>query len=70
MRLAHQFAMESDKVTADMVEASEFPQLAQRYQVMGVPQIVANDQIAARGSLPEPAFLIQILASIEPGKFS
>lgn len=70
MRLAHQFAMESDKVTADMIEASEFPHLAQRFQVMGVPQTVANDRVAVKGALPEPAFLDQVLASIERGKFS
>lgn len=53
-----------------MVEASEFPQLAQKYQVMGVPQTVANERIAARGALPESAFLDQILVSMEPGKGS
>jgi hypothetical protein len=30
-------AFYSDKVTADMVEISEFPHLAQKYAVQGVP---------------------------------
>ncbi|RMD96014.1 MAG: glutaredoxin [Calditrichaeota bacterium] len=63
--LAHQFAMESDKVTADMVEATEFPHLANRYEVMGVPKTVANDRPAAEGALPEPHFLDHILNAIE-----
>jgi hypothetical protein len=63
VRLAHQFAMESDLVTADMVEASEFPQLAMRHAVMGVPKTIVNNRSAADGMLPEGAFLDVILAS-------
>jgi hypothetical protein len=63
VRLAHQFAMESDLVTADMVEASEFPQLAMRHAVMGVPKTIVNDRAAADGMLPEGAFLEVILAA-------
>jgi len=59
--LAHQFAMENDKITADMVEATEFPHLVQRYGVMGVPKTVANDQDAAEGALPELNFLERVL---------
>ena len=42
MRLAHQLAIESDLVTADMVESSEFPHLANKYSVMAVPKTVVN----------------------------
>ena len=59
--LAHQFALENDKITADMVEATEFPHLVQRYGVMGVPKTVANDQDAAEGALPELNFLERVL---------
>ena len=40
--LAHQMAMESKWVTADMVEATEFPEWASRYNVSGVPQTTIN----------------------------
>ncbi|MHC1739678.1 MAG: thioredoxin family protein [Anaerolineaceae bacterium] len=40
--LAHQMAMESKLVTADMVEATEFPELAERFNVSGVPQTTIN----------------------------
>jgi len=65
VRLAHKFAMESEMVTADMVEATEFPELSMRYEVMGVPKTVANDRSAAEGMLPEDAFLDQVLAAVE-----
>ena len=51
--LAHQFAMASDKVTADMVEISEFPHLAQKYQVQGVPRTVINEKWFMEGAAPE-----------------
>ncbi len=63
VRLAHQFAMESDRVTADMVEAGEFPELSLRYNVSGVPKTVANERSAAEGMMPEAAFLEQVLAA-------
>jgi glutaredoxin-like protein len=40
--LAHQFALESPMVEAEMVEAMEFPELADQFQVSGVPQTTIN----------------------------
>jgi len=54
--------MESDRIVADMVEATEFPHLAQRYFVMGVPKTVANEIGVAEGALPESAVLANIMA--------
>lgn len=59
--------MESDKVTADMVDAMEFPHLSQRYGVMGVPKTVANGKGVAEGALPEEYLLANIFALIEKG---
>jgi glutaredoxin-like protein len=63
VHLAHQFAMESNKVVADMVEVQEFPHLAHRYGVRGVPKTVANEQSAAEGALPEGMLLERIFAA-------
>ena len=63
MRLAHQFAMESDLVTADMVEATEFPQLSMRYQVRAVPRTIVNETGAIEGGLPEQMFVDQVVAA-------
>jgi glutaredoxin-like protein len=56
VRLAHKAAIESDLVTADMIEAMEFPDLSARYEVMGVPKTILNGEFAVEGALPEEAF--------------
>lgn len=55
--VAHQFALESKMISADMVEASEFPHLAQKYTVMSVPKVVVNESVEFVGALPEEKFL-------------
>jgi predicted DsbA family dithiol-disulfide isomerase len=61
VRLAHQFALESDFITGDAVEATEFPHLAQRYQVRAVPRTIVNETGAIEGALPEAQFLEAVL---------
>lgn len=56
--LAHQMAMESDLVQAEMVESNEFRDLANEYMVSGVPQTTINAGAGSVvGSLPEPVML-------------
>ncbi len=57
VRLAHQMARESPRITAEMVEATEFPHLAQKYAVLGVPKTVMNETVAVDGAVPENIFL-------------
>jgi glutaredoxin-like protein len=59
--LAHKLALASDQITADMVEAEEFPQLAEHYQVMGVPRTVINEVVHIEGALPEKALVTQLM---------
>ncbi len=65
--LGHKLAMASDKVTAAMVEASEFPHLANKYQVYGVPRTVVNDVIHVEGAVPE-TMLLDKLAVLADGE--
>ena len=58
--LAHRLALASPKVRADMVEAMEFPDLAERYRVMGVPRTVVDEQTAVEGAVPEAHLLDQM----------
>jgi glutaredoxin-like protein len=51
--LAHQLAIASPLIRADMVEAMEFPHLAVKYQVMGVPRTVINETVHIEGAAPE-----------------
>jgi glutaredoxin-like protein len=66
VQLAHRFAIESDRIVADMVEATEFPHLAQRYNVMGVPKTVANEIGLMDGALPEEYLIASLMALAEP----
>ena len=65
VRLAHQTAIESDYITAHMIESIEFPQLANRYNVMAVPKTIIDDNIEFEGAVPEPYFIQYILAALE-----
>jgi predicted DsbA family dithiol-disulfide isomerase len=58
--LGFRLAVASDKVRANMVEATEFPHLAQRYRVMGVPRSVINEDFHIEGAAPEPMVLDKI----------
>lgn len=63
MRLAQQLAVESDLVTADLVEVTEFPHLAQRYSVRAVPRTVVNETVSIEGALPESEFVNAVVAA-------
>jgi glutaredoxin-like protein len=63
--LAHKLALASDKITADMVEATEFPNLANRYKVYGVPQTVINDVVHVEGAVPETALVSEIMKVLD-----
>ena len=60
---AFRFAMESEKVHASMVEASEFPHLANKHQVSGVPHTVIGESPQAMiGAYPESAAADMLVA--------
>lgn len=66
MGLAYKFAMESDHIQADCIEATEFPDLAGKYRIYAVPKTVINETASIEGSLPEEHFLEGILKGLEP----
>jgi hypothetical protein len=69
--LAHKLALASDKITADMVESTEFPHLANRYQVYGVTRTVINDVIQIERAVRETGLvseLMKVLDEDEMGK--
>lgn len=63
--LAHAMAMVSDKVTADMVEVTEFPHLGQKYGVQGVPRTVINETVYQEGAAPEAMMLDKVKEAIK-----
>lgn len=64
-RLAHQMAMVSPKVLADVVDAEEFTLTAQRYEVTAVPKIVINNRVSFTGVQPEARLLSEIRRALE-----
>ena len=64
--MAHKLAIENEHITADVVEVSEFIDMAQLYRVQGVPKTVVNDRIEIVGAVPEPRFVQEVLKAIEP----
>lgn len=62
--LAHRMAIESEYVQGDMVEATEFPHLSQKYSVMGVPRTVINETGFVEGAAPDQMVLEKIFATI------
>ncbi len=53
-------------VEAEMIEAMEFPELATRHGVGGVPQTTINDGAGTVvGAVPEPHLVEEIQAALE-----
>ena len=61
--LAHKMALENPKmVTAEAVEAMEFPELAEKHNVSGVPHTAINDgREHVIGAVPE----VNLVAAIQ-----
>ena len=59
--VAHKLAIESDMVKADVIETSEFPDLAMKYNVIGVPKIIINETVEFVGAFNEDLFAEHVL---------
>ncbi len=57
-------ALESSHITSVIVEASEYPDLIQRYAIDAVPKIVINDRIELLGAQPEAVVVDAVLDSV------
>jgi alkyl hydroperoxide reductase subunit F len=69
VHLAHQLALVNEHIRADMVDAAEFPALANRYRVRGVPLTVVNERPAFEGALPPEQALMEILRIADPDEY-
>lgn len=63
--LAHNLALASPWIRADMIEATEFPHLANKYQVYGVPRSVINETIHLEGAYPEEMFVAEMMKVLD-----
>lgn len=53
-------AMANEWVTADAIDATEFPDLAAHYRVRGVPRTVVNDTVHVEGAVPEVMLMARL----------
>lgn len=60
---AHKLALESEFVNAEMIECGTFPELANKYNVSGVPKIVINETEELVGNQPIEQFIEAMLKS-------
>jgi hypothetical protein len=64
--LAHQVAFENPLVVAEMVEVTEFPELADQFAVSGVPQTTINQGAGTIvGAVQEDDLIAEIRAVLE-----
>lgn len=54
--VAHKLAIESSMISADVIDSNEFPTLAQKYAVIGVPKIIINEKVEFMGAFSEDLF--------------
>lgn len=64
VRTAHKFAMLNENIQADMVEAYEFGELADKFNVQGVPRVIINEKEGFEGALQPDKFLEKIKESL------
>ena len=63
--IAYKFALENDLIKSDVVDAGEFPHLAVKYAIMGVPKTVINEKTEFVGVLPEDLFAEHVLLATQ-----
>lgn len=56
-RLVHRLAVQSEKLTAEVIDLDEFPGLAEHHGVLGVPTLLVNGELALAGAHPESRLL-------------
>jgi glutaredoxin-like protein len=58
---AHKLALEHKNIEAEMIECGTFPELANKYNVSGVPKIVFNEDKELVGNQPFEQFLDAVM---------
>jgi glutaredoxin-like protein len=59
--IAHKLAVECDLIKAEVIESSEFPDLALKYNIIGVPKVVINEKTDFVGEFNEDLFAEYVL---------
>jgi glutaredoxin-like protein len=65
VELAHRLAVESDLITGEMIETSEFPTYMQKYNIMSVPRVIINDKVDFEDTLTEKEFVENLMKVLD-----
>jgi alkyl hydroperoxide reductase subunit AhpF len=66
--LAHRMAAHSPRISASVIEAQEFPDLATSNRVMGVPRTVVNGKYHAEGNMSETLLVTALSRAMASGR--
>jgi alkyl hydroperoxide reductase subunit F len=69
VHVADQFALVNENIRVDMIEASQFPELAQKYNVRGVPMTVINEKHSFEGALSPAKVYLEVLKAVNPEEY-
>ena len=64
-RAAFQMSLANPRVKAEVIQADEFPTLAQRYDVRAVPLTVIEERIAVTGAVAEKGLVEQVVKAAQ-----
>jgi glutaredoxin-like protein len=64
VRLANQAAIINPLIESDMIESLEFQELAQKYEVFGVPKTIFNEDVSVEGLTPPVLFIEKLFEAI------
>ncbi len=65
VKYAHSAALLNENIYAEMIEATEFPELASQYSVYGVPKTIINEKIEIEGAVPEDFFVSELIRAAQ-----
>jgi glutaredoxin-like protein len=65
-RLAYHMALQSPRISAEVIEAGEFPELSQRHQVRAVPTTVIDDKMSFSGAVSDQVLMDIVEQTIQP----
>jgi glutaredoxin-like protein len=64
-RLSNQAAILNPLISSEMIESLEFQQLAQEFEVFGVPKTVFNDSVTVEGLTPPEMFVDKLFEAVD-----
>jgi alkyl hydroperoxide reductase subunit F len=69
VQMVHKFALINDNITGEMVESSQFIDIAQRYNVIGVPKTIINGKNSLEGVVSPVELYLEILKEVDPEEY-